>query len=340
MTQPPRVLRFLHPLLASSALTREPVRVEIAGHPFVLFRDREGRVAALTDACPHRLAPLSKGRVRPDGRLMCAYHGWHFDAEGRGVCPSGATLAKCDTTSLRAIERHGYVWVCSRDAGELEPPSFDRDGFEPTGAFSVRMPAPLHVALDNFSENEHVPFVHTRLGWDDASMDTVEFEAHNFDDRTEVRYRARQRFSPIVWLLTLRRGDLYANEWVTRFDPVRTEYTLHWTDASGQTQRPFASRATIYMVPETAKTTWFHVFIGSKILNPRYRIVAPIVRRAALVLGRWEVEDDARFLPVVAETPEDLTGMRLGKFDKPLIHNRKLLRSLYWGNVEPLALVR
>jgi phenylpropionate dioxygenase-like ring-hydroxylating dioxygenase large terminal subunit len=36
------------------------------------------------DACPHRLAPLSEGRIDGKGRLQCVYHGWCFD--GRGSC--------------------------------------------------------------------------------------------------------------------------------------------------------------------------------------------------------------------------------------------------------------
>ena len=28
------------------------------------------------DRCPHRLAPLSEGRVTEDGLLECPYHGW------------------------------------------------------------------------------------------------------------------------------------------------------------------------------------------------------------------------------------------------------------------------
>lgn len=46
----------------------------------------------------------------------------------------------------------------------------------------------------------------------------------------------------------------------------------------------------------------------------------------------WGVtRDDRRYIPAVAETPFDFTGMRLDKFDKPLIHNHKLLERIYWG---------
>ena len=34
------------------------------------------------DRCPHRLAPLSEGRIDQWGRLQCVYHGWCFNGSG------------------------------------------------------------------------------------------------------------------------------------------------------------------------------------------------------------------------------------------------------------------
>jgi hypothetical protein len=42
------------------------------------------------------------------------------------------------------------------------------------------------------------------------------------------------------------------------------------------------------------------------------------------------VAPDAAWIVSVARTPLDLGGMRLGKFDKPVIRNRRLLQSIYW----------
>ncbi len=36
-------------------------------------------------------------------------------------------------------------------------------------------------------------------------------------------------------------------------------------------------------------------------------------------------------MPKVAGTPFAWNGMRLGKFDRPLVHNHKLLERVYWG---------
>ena len=46
------------------------------------------RLQCLADTCPHRLAPLSEGRLAVDAsgktRLECSYHGWQF--AGCGKC--------------------------------------------------------------------------------------------------------------------------------------------------------------------------------------------------------------------------------------------------------------
>jgi len=40
--------------------------------------------------CPHRLAPLSEGRIDREkgsaGVVQCSYHGWEFDSDGKCVC--------------------------------------------------------------------------------------------------------------------------------------------------------------------------------------------------------------------------------------------------------------
>ncbi len=329
----PDVTRFFHPVLPSRKLKEKPVRVELAGRAYVLFRDAQGRPAALADACPHRLAPLSAGRVTPEGRLECPYHGWLFDADGHGRSPSQPDLKKCDARSFQLVERFDSLWLAARDAPPSAFPDFVPQGYDFNGTFSMLFRAPLHVALDNFSEDEHTPFVHTRLGWSRAQTKDIEYEAHNFDDRTEVRYSAPQRPSYLIPLLLLRNGDIFHNHWVTRFDPVRTDYTITWTSPTGQ-QRPFVNRAVIFFVPETASTTRLHFFSFVQLHDERLRPLMPLMRRAALLLSWFEVRDDARFIPLVAHTPYSMKGMRLGKYDKPLIHHRKLLERIYFAQAD------
>ncbi len=301
------------------------------GQSFVMFRDAQGVAGALRDRCPHRFAPLSRGRVRADGRLECPYHGWHFDREGSGRSPSQPSLRQCDVMALQVVERHGYLWLADIGVDPGTVPEFGGDGYAFAGSFRTVFAAPLHVALDNFSEDEHTPWVHTRLGWQAADTDTIEFQAENHPDHTAVIYRARQRPSVLTRLLCLRPGDIFHNEWTTHFDPVRTAYAIYWTCPKTGVQRPIAVRATVFMVPETATQTIFHTFVTLRLDGRPLQRLAPLLHRLAIGLAWSEFRDDANFVRHLKDTPESMAGMRLGKFDKPLIHNRKLLDTHYWG---------
>ncbi len=112
--------------------------------------------------------------------------------------PSQPELTRCDTAAYQVVEKFGYLWLSERDTPVSTFPLTRWDGFDLAGSFSTLFQAPLHVALDNFSEDEHFPFVHFFLGWDEHGLSQLEFKAQNYDDRTEVLYRGPQR--PSVWL--------------------------------------------------------------------------------------------------------------------------------------------
>lgn len=72
------------------ALTRDLdptslTKATLLGRELVLWKEggAGGQWRCFLDRCPHRLAPLSEGRVDgKTGHLQCAYHGWEFDATG------------------------------------------------------------------------------------------------------------------------------------------------------------------------------------------------------------------------------------------------------------------
>jgi phthalate 4,5-dioxygenase len=76
--------RFWLPALLQEELPQPdcpPVRHRILGEDLVAFRDSQGRIGFLREACPHRKASLFFGR-NEDGGLRCVYHGWKFDVDG------------------------------------------------------------------------------------------------------------------------------------------------------------------------------------------------------------------------------------------------------------------
>lgn len=66
----------------------------------------------MQDVCPHRLAPLSEGRIEADGRLHCAYHGWAFDGCGQcAAVPQARPLAAFSGTESHKAGKRWAAWT-------------------------------------------------------------------------------------------------------------------------------------------------------------------------------------------------------------------------------------
>lgn len=64
--------------------TNRPTPITILGIRLVIWKPpTSDSYKVFLDQCPHRLAPLSEGRIdEKTGNLMCSYHGWQFDSQG------------------------------------------------------------------------------------------------------------------------------------------------------------------------------------------------------------------------------------------------------------------
>ncbi|KAL0460124.1 UNVERIFIED_CONTAM: Pheophorbide a oxygenase, chloroplastic [Sesamum latifolium] len=70
---------------------RYPTPFQLLNRDIVLWFDSSASEwVAFDDKCPHRLAPLSEGRIDENGILQCSYHGWSFD--GCGSCTRQAAI--------------------------------------------------------------------------------------------------------------------------------------------------------------------------------------------------------------------------------------------------------
>ena len=80
----------------------------------VLFRQQDGGVAALADACWHRLMPLSLGTLEGN-TVVCGYHGLRFNGAGRCTfMPAQKTINPA--AGVRAFRRRRSIgWFgCGR----------------------------------------------------------------------------------------------------------------------------------------------------------------------------------------------------------------------------------
>jgi renierapurpurin 18,18'-hydroxylase len=83
-----------------------------------VYRDAEGELHALENACPHRGVALDNGAVHGKN-IACQYHGWEFD--GTGACvnipylPPSQKLPCAQARSYPIQEKYSLIWVFPGD---------------------------------------------------------------------------------------------------------------------------------------------------------------------------------------------------------------------------------
>jgi phthalate 4,5-dioxygenase len=110
--------RYWVPALLSSevpAPDSPPVRVRLLCEDLVAFRDSNGKVGLVQQACPHRGASVFFGRNEEAG-LRCVYHGWKFDVSGACVDmpPEPADSNFKNKVRIGAYPTHesgGLIWT-------------------------------------------------------------------------------------------------------------------------------------------------------------------------------------------------------------------------------------
>ena len=75
--------RYWQPIAVLSELNENPTKaIKLLGESLVLYKDRQGRLGLIDEACPHRRVNLIYGIPENEG-LRCPYHGWLFDQRGQ-----------------------------------------------------------------------------------------------------------------------------------------------------------------------------------------------------------------------------------------------------------------
>ncbi len=96
----------------------EIIPVMIWQQAIAVFRDTNGQVHALEDACPHKGVALHKGKVT-GCNLACAYHGWEFNGSGECInipyLPKEQKLPYAQARSYPVQEKYNLIWVFPGD---------------------------------------------------------------------------------------------------------------------------------------------------------------------------------------------------------------------------------
>ncbi len=157
-----------YPVVWADRVGRELTRHVVLEEPIVLYRMENGKIAALQDACPHRLAPLSLGKLKGDN-IECGYHGMQFDCNGKCVLIPGQPIipGSALVRSYPLEVKYGLVWLYMGDPKNADISKifhieqYDQDGWHAVQGNTLRIECNYLSLCDNLLDPAHVTFVHT-----------------------------------------------------------------------------------------------------------------------------------------------------------------------------------
>jgi phenylpropionate dioxygenase-like ring-hydroxylating dioxygenase large terminal subunit len=146
--------------------SRELTTRTILNEHIVFYRTIQGEVIALTDRCPHRLTPLSRGRLIGNA-LQCGYHGLVLNADGKCTrMPTSATVPEwAQVKRYPVAELDGYVWIWMGRAEHADVSLITRfpcntDPQRALARSELRINAHYQLIIDNLLDLSHAQYLH------------------------------------------------------------------------------------------------------------------------------------------------------------------------------------
>jgi phenylpropionate dioxygenase-like ring-hydroxylating dioxygenase large terminal subunit len=281
----------------SESLKRSPLPLTVLDRPLVLYRDGNGRAAALLDRCAHRNVPLSGGRVA-EGRLECPYHGWQFDSSG--ICRKVPALCGPHEAAARRVssfavrEQHGLVWVWAQpdqtpDHEPWVPPHADSADFR-NFHLDYRVEATLHATLENMLDVPHTAFLHRGL-FRGGAQRRLRAIVRRSEDCVQVQYVGE----PLPTGLAARILGLGENsEGAGNKDGTVEHHDRFILPSISQVDYGFGSSrliATSLLTPESDFVTRFHTIISYRMPLPWF-----VMRFAFKPVAERILKQDSRIL--------------------------------------------
>ncbi len=172
------------------------------GKNIIVWCDQNGRICVAEAYCPHLgsdLGPAAGGRVR-DGRLVCPFHGFEYDATGQCVAtpfappPRAARLRVFETQEIAGLI-FGWWGIEGRAAQwHLAADQADQTGWSSLSIRTLRFPGHPQDTTENSVDLAHLRYVHGyrsvgRVG--DVSVDGAYL-------RSDFDFRRRYKIARIV----------------------------------------------------------------------------------------------------------------------------------------------
>ncbi len=209
---------------------KKPTAVTVLGIRLVIWKPKTSDYQVFIDKCPHRLAPLSEGRVdEKTGNLMCSYHGWEFNAQGTCTRIPQAENPEIVTknqknlcaVSLPVRQENDLLWVWpdanSPQLAEETPlplsPQIDASKGFVWSSYVRDLEYDWQTLVENVADPSHVPFTHHGVQGNREQavpipLKIIESTANLIEANSEGRFNTTITFEPPCRLeYTIRVGN-------------------------------------------------------------------------------------------------------------------------------------
>jgi phenylpropionate dioxygenase-like ring-hydroxylating dioxygenase large terminal subunit len=212
-----------------------PTAITLLGLHLVIWKPKSSQnYTVFLDRCPHRLAPLSEGRIddKTDS-LMCTYHGWQFDSQGNCIrIPQAenndAIIKNQENFCVVAFpcrEANDLLWVwADPDSAELAErtslplsPQIDASKGFVWSSFVRDLEYDWSTLVENVADPSHVAFAHHGI-------------QGNRDKATPIPMKVLRSTGDAIEVET--KGAFNTN--ITFEPPCRLEYAISFGDKEQQ----------------------------------------------------------------------------------------------------------
>lgn len=182
------------------------VERQLFGERLVFFRTSSGRLVAMDAYCPHQGANLAVGGKIEDDCLVCPFHGWAWDANGRNArvpyTARGKVGVHINTRVVKEVHRHVFLWNSWRnpeptwelpDLSLLDDPRVYWNEADSTRTWQNRRLVP-QLVTENTVDFSHIKYVHLA----DEESEVLEYAARDHIFSVVLRQVFRSRKGPVV----------------------------------------------------------------------------------------------------------------------------------------------
>ncbi len=254
---------------ANELSSDKPFARTILGEQVLFYRNAEGKPVALSNICPHRFAPLHKGRLE-EGVIECPYHGLAFGSNGRCVRnPHGDEHIPptMKVHSYPVAERFGAIWIWTGEVGRADESRILVFEFlDPAHNFItyryLPMKANYQLMIDNVLDFSHLQFLHpSNLGTDRIAREDAEC-VQKGDTVWTSRLTYDEKVEPfIAQICQIPEGTLVDRSFTMRWEaPGLIELNVVMSAAGDRSKVISAAKSAVFPTPETETTT--HCFLA------------------------------------------------------------------------------